>query len=174
MGLGVGVVGGGRWVGVDFSIPSRHMKNSGGGGKCTCAGEGEGVGALLGLWCSVCVCVGGTGTLPRCCCPTCTHAPAQSSPTRVPVRCLAPGCPQGVALMSVETEEVGEALAAGAIPRAWLTASFPFLGSVGQWVNDLVARVAFFQDWVLNGQPKAFWMSGACQRRQSEGGGGGD
>lgn len=33
-------------------------------------------------------------------------------------------------------------------------------GLLGAWVTDLNDRVAFLQNWVANGIPAAFWISG--------------
>jgi dynein heavy chain len=66
--------------------------------------------------------------------------------------------------MSSEMEATGDALVSGRVPRAWLSASYSFVGSVGHWVTDLLARVDFFRSWIVNGQPRCFWMSGTHMR----------
>ena len=42
----------------------------------------------------------------------------------------------------------------------WVAAAYPSLRPLGSWVNDLVLRLAFIEDWLLNGAPPSFWISG--------------
>jgi dynein heavy chain len=34
------------------------------------------------------------------------------------------------------------------------------LKPLGSWIEDLTARIKFLTDWINNGTPKIFWMSG--------------
>lgn len=38
--------------------------------------------------------------------------------------------------------------------------AYPSLKALGAWVADLVKRVMFFNDWVTNGAPSVYWISG--------------
>jgi len=31
---------------------------------------------------------------------------------------------------------------------------------LASWFDDLIQRVAFMNDWLVNGQPNAYWISG--------------
>ena len=62
--------------------------------------------------------------------------------------------------MSNELEAVGKALFNGKVPDLWLKKSFPSLKPLGAYIKEVQDRVQFFQDWVDNGQPVKFWLSG--------------
>ena len=42
----------------------------------------------------------------------------------------------------------------------WLAKSFPSLKPLGSYVREVLERVAFFTDWLHNGPPSVFWLSG--------------
>jgi dynein heavy chain len=46
------------------------------------------------------------------------------------------------------------------VPSNWAKAAYPSLKPLASWYNDLKERVAFIDDWLLNGTPKSFWISG--------------
>ena len=45
------------------------------------------------------------------------------------------------------------------VPLNWGKA-YPSLKPLASWYLDLKERVAFVEDWLINGQPKSFWISG--------------
>jgi len=42
----------------------------------------------------------------------------------------------------------------------WMSRSYPSLKPLASYVVDLVARLAFINEWVDKGAPAIFWMSG--------------
>ena len=67
---------------------------------------------------------------------------------------------KGFVVMNAELEEVGRALMTGARPALWMKRSYPSLKPLAGYVDDLLARLAFFRKWIDDGAPKDFWLSG--------------
>jgi len=67
---------------------------------------------------------------------------------------------KGESLMSFEIEEINEALAINKVPDQWLAKSYPSLKPFLGYLADLHVRLSFFNDWVVNGPPPVFWISG--------------
>jgi hypothetical protein len=62
--------------------------------------------------------------------------------------------------MSEELEMVYTAFLNNQVPKLWANAAYPSLKPLGSWVKDLILRCLFIQNWIRNGPPKSFWISG--------------
>jgi dynein heavy chain len=67
---------------------------------------------------------------------------------------------RGEVLMSDELDKMFTALINNQVPELWETAAYPSLKPLASWVKDLHARITFMRDWLRNGQPGVFWLSG--------------
>ena len=66
---------------------------------------------------------------------------------------------QGLIVMSSELEVLGHTLVVNRLPSMWKTKSFPSLKPLGSYVNDLLARLEFFEQWLQHSPPPVFWIS---------------
>jgi dynein heavy chain len=46
------------------------------------------------------------------------------------------------------------------VGKLWADKGFLSLKPLGSWIEDLISRVRFLNEWIKEGTPKIFWMSG--------------
>nr|KAI8727041.1 hypothetical protein BgiMline_033964 [Biomphalaria glabrata] len=67
---------------------------------------------------------------------------------------------KGFVVMSEELENVYNAFLNNHVPELWARKAYPSLKSLASWVKDLIMRCCFIDNWINNGPPKSFWLSG--------------
>eukprot|EP00397_Hematodinium_sp_SG-2012_P000045 GEMP01000045.1.p1 GENE.GEMP01000045.1~~GEMP01000045.1.p1 ORF type:complete len:3312 (+),score=740.25 GEMP01000045.1:2269-12204(+) len=65
----------------------------------------------------------------------------------------------GLIVMTADLDLLFTSLQNNQIPLMWEKVSYPSLMRLGSYVEDLIQRVGFFQDWVHNSMPPAFCLS---------------
>jgi dynein heavy chain, axonemal len=67
---------------------------------------------------------------------------------------------KGQVVMTSDLEEIQSSLLLGRVPQFWLAKSYPSLKPLTSYVNDLIKRLQFFDDWIKFGAPAVYWISG--------------
>lgn len=66
----------------------------------------------------------------------------------------------GQLAMIPEIEKVHKSMSLGKLPEAWAKKSYPSLKPLGSYISDFLARLAFLQRWMDEGEPTVYWLSG--------------
>ncbi|XP_072136794.1 dynein axonemal heavy chain 1 isoform X1 [Mobula birostris] len=67
---------------------------------------------------------------------------------------------KGLVVMSLQLELMSDSLYNNTVPELWNAKAYPSLKPLASWVEDLLQRIDFLQQWITNGIPAAFWISG--------------
>uniref|UniRef100_A0A8C1R3A1 Dynein, axonemal, heavy chain 1 n=1 Tax=Cyprinus carpio TaxID=7962 RepID=A0A8C1R3A1_CYPCA len=67
---------------------------------------------------------------------------------------------KGLVVMSSELELMSNSLFINTVPELWKAKAYPSLKPLASWVSDLVQRISFLQNWISDGIPAVFWISG--------------
>jgi len=67
---------------------------------------------------------------------------------------------KGLVVMSADMEAMHMSLYTNGVPAIWAKRAYPSLKPLAAWVDDLVLRLDFFQNWEAKGKPPAYWVSG--------------
>merc|ERR1719378_259680 len=67
---------------------------------------------------------------------------------------------KGEVVMSEELETMAKNLNENKVPNLWIPTSFLSMKPLSSWIEDLNQRIVFLNDWISNGTPKVFWISG--------------
>ena len=67
---------------------------------------------------------------------------------------------KGLVVMSQELDRMFASLLNNQVPLLWSQNAYPSLKPLGSWVTDLFERVAFMRNWLVQGEPVCFWLSG--------------
>lgn len=66
----------------------------------------------------------------------------------------------GFIVMSEILDEMFLCFQNNQVPKNWAKVSYPSLKPLSSWYIDLIERVLFMDDWLKNGTPRSFWISG--------------
>jgi dynein heavy chain len=66
----------------------------------------------------------------------------------------------GILIITPTEERVLASIFSGAVPEVWAKAAYPSQKGLMSWTEDLNTRLHFFSDWILEGPPTIFWVSG--------------
>lgn len=67
---------------------------------------------------------------------------------------------KGEILLSEEIEQLGHQIEQNQFPSLWKSVSFTSLKPLGSWIKNLLERIDFYNNWINNGYPPVYWISG--------------
>lgn len=62
--------------------------------------------------------------------------------------------------MSAELDSMYFSLINNQVPKSWEAVAYPSLKPLASWMKDLIDRVKFMKNWLDNGNPNSYWISG--------------
>jgi len=65
----------------------------------------------------------------------------------------------GLIVMNNDLDDMFQSCLNNKVPKMWEKKAYPSLRPLASWYTDMIARVEFFQDWIANGKPFAYWIS---------------
>jgi len=66
----------------------------------------------------------------------------------------------GFIVMSDVLDKMYLSLTNGRVPFNWEKVAYPSLKPLASWFEDMKLRVQFINEWLTQGEPAAFWISG--------------
>lgn len=70
---------------------------------------------------------------------------------------------KGLVVLSEELEKLSTSLFDNQVPALWAEKGFLSLKPLSSWMIDLNERITFLSNWIHEGTPKTFWISGINQ-----------
>jgi dynein heavy chain len=67
---------------------------------------------------------------------------------------------KGEVVMSEELEKMSNSIFDNLVPKTWQEKGFLSLKPLASWIQDCNDRINFLTNWITNGTPKVFWISG--------------
>jgi dynein heavy chain len=64
--------------------------------------------------------------------------------------------------MSENLEKMASSIFDNMVPKSWTNAGYGHLSMkpLASWIEDLIERIQFLQNWYDNGTPSVYWASG--------------
>ena len=66
----------------------------------------------------------------------------------------------GQMVMTEELDALGTSMYNQQVPAMWAKKAYPSMKPLAAWTNDLLARLDFLNNWIENGTPIHYWISG--------------
>jgi len=66
----------------------------------------------------------------------------------------------GFIVMSEELDSMYLKMQNNQVPDNWAKVGYPSLKPLSSWFQDFILRVAFFENWLMNGNPSSYWLPG--------------
>jgi len=66
----------------------------------------------------------------------------------------------GIIVMSSTLDSMFTSLQNGQVPANWGKVAYPSLKPLATWFEDMIKRVEFLDNWLVNGNPTSYWISG--------------
>jgi len=66
----------------------------------------------------------------------------------------------GFIVMSEELDSMYLKMQNNQVPDNWAKVGYPSLKPLSSWFKDFILRVAFFENWLMNGNPSSYWLPG--------------